>query len=132
GMHAAVLERLRTDLFHPGNPLVDADTPSPYYSPWTVLLALLSSATGWSTFSVLRLAALVDLALLLTGVRAFVRTLSTRRAAVPLALLCLLFLYGVRLFAWSGVPGLTSLALTLAYPSAFAFGLSFHLWALLR
>ncbi|MEU7107830.1 hypothetical protein ABZ951_22705 [Streptomyces sp. NPDC046215] len=132
GMHAAVLERLRADPAHPGNPLVDADTPSPYYSPWTVLLALLASATGLGTFTVLRLAALAALVLLVTGVRAFVRTLTPGRAAVPLALLCLLLLYGTRLFAWSGFPGLTSLSLTLAYPSAFACGLAFHLWALLR
>ncbi|MBT2386089.1 hypothetical protein J7E86_21395 [Streptomyces sp. ISL-11] len=132
GMHAAVLERLRTDLLHPGNPLVDADTPSPYVSPWTVLLALLGAATGWDTFSVLRAAAVVDLVLLVTGVSAFVRTFTRARSAVPMALLCLLLLYGVRLFAWSGFPGLTSLALTLAYPSTFALALAFHLWALLR
>lgn len=132
GMHAAVLERLRADLAHPGNPLVDEDTPSPYDSPWTVLLALVASATGWGTFSVLRLAALVDLVLLFSGVAAFVRTFTRERTAVPLALLCLVFLYGVRLFAWSGFPGLTSLCLSLAYPSTLALGLAFHLWALLR
>ncbi|MFC5722690.1 hypothetical protein ACFP1Z_21195 [Streptomyces gamaensis] len=132
GMHAAVLERLRTDLFHPGNPLVAADTPSPYYSPWTVLLAAFATVTGWSTFRVLHLAALVDLAVLVTGVRAFVRTFTRRRAAVPLALLCLFLLYGVRLFAWSGFLGIASLSLTLAYPGVLAFGAAFHFWALLR
>ncbi|WKU45115.1 hypothetical protein Q3V23_14120 [Streptomyces sp. VNUA116] len=132
GMHAAVLERLRADPLHPGNPLVDAATPSPYYSPWAVLLALTGSATGWGTFTVLRMGALAGLVLLGTGVHAFVRTFTRSRAAVPLAVLCLLLLYGVRLFAWSGVPGLTSMSLTLAYPSTFALGLAFHLWALLR
>lgn len=132
GMHGAVLERLRADLLHPGNPLVDEDTPSPYYSPWTVALALAGSVTGWSTFTVLRLAALTGLALLVTGVGGFVRTFTAKRAAVALAWLCVLLLYGVRLFAWSGMPGLTSLSLTLAYPSTFDLGLSFHLWALLR
>ncbi|MFI1973043.1 hypothetical protein [Streptomyces cinnamoneus] len=132
GMHGAVLERLRADPFHPGNPLVDADTPSPYYSPWTLLLALTGAVAGWGTFGVLRLAGLAGLLLLVTGIAAYVRTLTPRRTAVPLALLCVLLLYGVRLFAWSGVPGLTSLSLTLAYPSTFALGLGFHLWALLR
>ncbi|WP_190112676.1 hypothetical protein [Streptomyces cinnamoneus] len=132
GMHGAVLERLRADLFHPGNPLVDEDTVSPYYSPWAVALALVATVSGWGTFGVLRLAALGGLALLGSGIAAFVRTFSRRRAAVPLGLLCVLLLYGVRLFAWSGVPGLSSLCLTLAYPSTFALGLTFHLWALLR
>ncbi|MGK5638877.1 hypothetical protein ACSNOK_11275 [Streptomyces sp. URMC 126] len=132
GMHAAVVERLRADLPHPGHPLVDADVPSPYYSPWMVLLALLAAASGASAPAVLHLAALVGLVALGTGVRAFVRTLTGRRAAVPLALLCVLFLYGTRLFAWSGMPGLTSLALTVAYPSTLALGLALHLWALVR
>ncbi|MEU4210341.1 hypothetical protein AB0F13_10160 [Streptomyces sp. NPDC026206] len=132
GMHGAVLERLRTDLLHPGNPLVDADTTSAYYSPWAVALALVATASGWGTFGVLRLAALIGLALLGTGTGAFVRTFTRRRAAVPLAFLCVLLLYGVRVFAWSGVPGLSSLCLTLAYPSTFALGLALHLWALLR
>ncbi|MFF3646092.1 hypothetical protein [Streptomyces sp. NPDC002564] len=132
GIHAATVERLRHDLVHPGNPLVDADTPSPYYSPWMLLLGCLAKATGLGTFVVLRVAALAGLTLLVTGVWHFVRTLSARRAAPPLALLCLLLLWGPRLFTWSGFPGLNSLALTIAYPSTFALGLSFHLWALLR
>ncbi|MGW1891510.1 hypothetical protein ACWCP6_14820 [Streptomyces sp. NPDC002004] len=132
GIHAAVLDRLRTDLTAPGDPLVDAAVPSPYYSPWTVTLALAAKATGAGTFTVLRAAALADVLLLLTGVRHFVRTLTRRRAAPPLAVLCLLFLLGVQLFTWSGLTGLTSLSLCLAYPSTFALGLSFHLWALLR
>ncbi|MEV4439313.1 hypothetical protein AB0K09_09855 [Streptomyces sp. NPDC049577] len=132
GLHGAVLERLRADLLHPGNPLVAEDTPSPYYSPWTVLLALFATATGSPTFHVLRLAALSGLLLFGSGLGAFVRTFTRARAAVPLALLCVLLLYGVRLFAWSGVPALTSLSLTLAYPSTFATGLTLHLWALLR
>ncbi|WP_051853039.1 hypothetical protein [Streptomyces aureocirculatus] len=132
GIHAATLERLRHDPLHPGDPLVDADVPSPYYSPWTVLLGCLAKATGLGVFAVLRFAALAGLALLLTGIRRFVRTLTPHRAAVPLALLCVLFLWGPSLFAWSGFLGLNSLALTVSYPSTFALGLAFHLWACLR
>ncbi|MEU6992340.1 hypothetical protein ABZ953_16980 [Streptomyces sp. NPDC046465] len=132
GIHAATIERLRHDLVDPGNPLVDADTPSPYYSPWMLLLGCLAKVTGLGTFVVLRVAALVGLGLLVTGVAHFVRTFSARRAAPPLALLCLLLLWGPRLFNWSGFLGLNSLALTVSYPSTFALGLSFHFWALLR
>ncbi|MFF8655549.1 hypothetical protein [Streptomyces huasconensis] len=132
GIHAATIERLRHDPLHPGNPLVDADTPSPYYSPWTLLLGCLAKATGLGTFVVLRVAALVGMALLVTGVGHFVRTFSTRRGVMPLAVLCLLLLWGPGLFNWSGFLGLNSLALTVSYPSTFALGLSFHFWALLR
>ncbi len=132
GIHAATLQRLRHSLTAPGDPLVDADVPSPYYSPWMLLLAVVGRAARLSVFGTLHVAAAADLVLLVTGVRAFVRTLTPRPAAVPLALLTVTLLYGWQLFTWSGFPGLTSLALCLAYPSTFAMGAVFHLWALVR
>ncbi|MFC7885464.1 hypothetical protein ACFUVV_26815 [Streptomyces sp. NPDC057376] len=129
GIHAATVERLRHSLTDPGNPLVDADTPSPYYSPWTVLLGALAKLTGFSVFVVLRIGALVALGVLVTGVWRYVRTLSGHPAAPPLALLCLVLLWGTEEFSWSGFLGFHSLALTVAYPSVLALGLAFHLWA---
>ncbi|MFB7493826.1 hypothetical protein ACFC09_03820 [Streptomyces sp. NPDC056161] len=131
GMHAATLQRLRHSLPHPGSPLVDADTPSPYYSPWMLVLGIVAKVTGPSVFVVLRVGALAGLALLVTGVWRYVRTLSDRPVAPAVALLCLLFLWGPLLFEWSGFLGLNSLALTVSYPSVFALGLAFHFWALL-
>ncbi|MFE0255650.1 hypothetical protein [Streptomyces sp. NPDC059010] len=129
GMHAATVQRLRHDLVDPGNPLVDADTPSPYYSPWMLVLGCVARVSGLSVFVVLRIGAVVGLGLLVTGVWRYVRTLSAHRAAPALAVLCLVFLWGTSLFEWSGFLGLNSLALTVAYPSVFALGLTFHFWA---
>lgn len=129
GMHAATIERLRHHLLRPGNPLVDADTPSPYYSPWTLLLGCVARATGLSAFGVLRLAALAGLTLLGAGVRRYVRTLSAHRAAPALAALSLALLWGTAVINWSGFLSLNSLALTVSYPSVFTLGLSFHYWA---
>ncbi|MFI1762009.1 hypothetical protein ACH41H_08170 [Streptomyces sp. NPDC020800] len=129
GMHAATVQRLRHSLLHPGNPLVDADTPSPYYSPWMLVLGCLAKLTGLSVFVVLRIGAFVALGLLVTGVWRYVRTLSAHRAAPALALLGLVLLWGPVLFDWSGFLGLDSLALTVSYPSVLALGLSFHFWA---
>ncbi|MGW2748669.1 hypothetical protein [Streptomyces sp. NPDC001450] len=129
GMHAATVQRLRHSLLTPGNPLVDADTPSPYYSPWMLLLGCLARITSLSVFDVLRIGAVVGLGLLATGVWRYVRTLSAHRAAPALAILSLVFLWGPLLFNWSGFLGLNSLALTVSYPSVFALGLSFHFWA---
>ncbi|MED7824690.1 hypothetical protein VXC91_22525 [Streptomyces chiangmaiensis] len=131
GMHAATVQRLRHRLLDPGNPLVDANTPSPYYSPWTVFLGVVARLTGLSVWVVLRIGALIGLALLVTGLWRYVRTLSDRRLAPPLAFLCVVFLWGTKVFNWSGFLGLNSLALTVAYPSVFALGLAFHFWALL-
>ncbi|MDQ0787329.1 hypothetical protein QFZ64_002826 [Streptomyces sp. B3I8] len=129
GMHAATVERLRHDLVRPGDPLVRADAPSPYYSPWTVLLGCLARVSGLSVWNVLRVGAVVALGLLVSGVWRYARVLSASRAAGPLAVLCVVLLWGVRDFAWSGFLGLDSLALTVAYPSVLAAGLSFHLWS---
>ncbi|PWI44649.1 hypothetical protein CK485_19370 [Streptomyces sp. ICBB 8177] len=132
GIHAATLERLRHDMSDPGDPLVNADVTSPYYSPWMLFLAVLGKVTGLTTFQVLHVAAAINLVLLVTGVRQFVRTLTARKGAVAMSILCLALLCGWGLFTWSGFTGLTSLALCLAYPSSFALGVAFHLWALLR
>ncbi|MFJ5966952.1 hypothetical protein [Streptomyces sp. NPDC093060] len=129
GMHAATVQRLRHSLLNPGNPLVAADTPSPYYSPWMLLLGCLARITSLSVFDVLRIGAVAGLGLLVTGVWRYVRTLSTHPAAPALAILSLVFLWGPLLFNWSGFLGLNSLALTVSYPSVFALGLSFHFWA---
>lgn len=129
GMHAATIARLRHNLLHPGNPLVAVDTPSPYYSPWILLLGCVAEVTGWSVFDVLRLAALAGLGLLATGVWRYVRTLSAHRAAPALAALSLVLLWGTDLINWSGFLALNSLALTVSYPSVFALGLAFHFWA---
>jgi hypothetical protein len=132
GLHAAVVQRLGADLTAPGNPLVDEDTPSPYYSPWMVLLGAVARLTGWGPFAMLSIAAVTAAVLLLTGIYRFVRTLSAHRWAPALALPLVLLLWGWDLFAWSGWIELTSLALTVAYPSTLALGLSLHLWAWLR
>jgi alpha-1,6-mannosyltransferase len=94
-----------------------------------VLLGRIARVSGWSVFGVLRFAALVGVALLVTGVRRYVRTLSAHRAAPALAALCLVLLWGTVLINWSGFISLNALALTVSYPSVFALGLSFHLWA---
>ncbi|MFC7511022.1 hypothetical protein ACFQV4_10150 [Streptomyces thermocarboxydus] len=128
GIHAATVQRLRHSPLAPGNPLVDANTPSPYYSPWTLVLGGVARATGLDVFVVLRLAAAAGLALLVTGVWRYVRTLSAHPAAPMLALLSLWFLWGTEPLLWSGFTGLHSLALTAAYPSTFTLGLAFHFW----
>jgi alpha-1,6-mannosyltransferase len=131
GVHAATLERLESSLTDPGNPMVRADTASPYDSPWTVLLASVGLTAGLGPFALLRIAALTGLAAVLTGVWRFARALSGARWAPVLLFLCLVLLWGPRLFVWSGFLPLASMGLTLAYPSTLAWGLTLHLWALL-
>jgi len=129
GIHAATVDRLRTSLTHPGNPLVDADTPSPYYSPYTVLLSLLARLTGVSAVTALWIAGPVVVVLFLWGLRAFVCTLTDRPLAPVLALVFVLLLWGVTTRVWSGFVSLWSLPLVMAFPSTLALALTLLLWA---
>ena len=128
GIHIATINRLRASVTHPGNPLVDADVPSAYYTPYTLLLALIGRLTGWSTLVVLAVAGPPVVALLLVGLRAFTRTLSQDRLAPLFALLTVLLLWGPRPRVWSGFLQLWSLPLTMAYPSTFALALTLLFW----
>ncbi|MEU8886956.1 hypothetical protein [Streptomyces sp. NPDC048442] len=130
GQHVAVIDRLRHDLADPGSPLVDRPgSGSPYYTPYTVAAALLARATGAASLSVMSVCGMVNSLALLAGLRIFVRTLTDRRWAPALTALCMLFLWGTRLFLWSGHLSLSALCLSLSYPSLFAFALGLYLWS---
>jgi hypothetical protein len=129
GVHAATVERLRENLTHPGNPLVAADGPSPYYSPYPLMLALLARLTGLSAVTLLAIAGPLVIVLLLWGLRAFVRTLSDRPLAPVLALVFLLVLWGLQPRVWSGFFSLWALPFVAAFPSTLALALTLLLWA---
>lgn len=131
GQHASAVERVKADWRHPANPLLDLPgTGSPYFSPYIVALGLLARATGAAGREVVRWCGPVNLAVLVTGVGAYARTLSRRRMAPVYALLAFTLLWGVQGKEWSGFCGVWSLTRGASYPSAFAVGVTFHLWAL--
>lgn len=131
GLHAAVIERLREDLLDPGNPQVGGDTPSPYFSPYTVLLAVLARLTGASGVTVLTVAAPFCVVLLLVGLRRFVAVFTDSRWAPVLALAFVPLLWGPDTPAWSGFLNLRGVPLVTPYPSTVATGLMLLCWAVL-
>lgn len=130
GLHLATVGRLEQNLWHPGNPIVDQSGGSPYYTPYTVALAVIGKLIGASAMTMLKVAAVANLVLLLTGMRAFVRKLTGAAWAPVLAFLCLMVLWGIRPLGFSGFFSVESLVLCIAYPSAFALGLTLHVWSL--
>jgi hypothetical protein len=131
-LHLAVLQRLTADPLHPGNPVIDTGGSSVYYSPYMLALALPGKLTGLSAYSLYKLAAVVNVGLLLSGLYRFVRTVSRAPWAPPLALIGLLFWWGTTAVAWSGFLSLVSLGDTEAYPSTIATALALHVWAWLN
>ncbi len=75
-LHMTVLRRLTADPLHPGNPVLDIGGSSIYYSPYMFVLAMAGKVTGLGVYSLYKFAAVVNVALLLTGLYRFVRTLS--------------------------------------------------------
>ncbi|MEE4542239.1 hypothetical protein V2S66_09740 [Streptomyces sp. V4-01] len=130
GQHAAAVEQVREDWRHPANPLLAAPgTGSPYYSPYIVGLGLLAKASGVAGWVALRWCGALNVAVLVAGVGAYARTLSARALAPVYALAAFSLLWGVRGTEWSGFCGVWSLTRGASYPSAFAVGLTFLLWA---
>lgn len=131
GTHAAVVERLSADWRHPTHPLAAVPGEgSPYYSPYALFQGLFAHAMGVPGRLVVKLAAPVNLIVLLTGIGRFTKVLTDRRWAPVFALAAMVLLWGTERASWSGYLGLLSMTTTLAYPSAFAAGLAFHIWAL--
>ncbi|CAG7622786.1 hypothetical protein [Actinacidiphila bryophytorum] len=130
GQHASAVQRVRDHPWHPANPLLkEPGTDSPYYSPYIVALGLAARATGAAGWQMVRWCGPLNLAVLVAGVGAYARTLSTRRAAPVYALLAFTLLWGVEGKEWSGFCGVWSLTRGASYPSCFAVGLTFLLWA---
>jgi hypothetical protein len=131
GMHAAVVERLRQDLLQPADPMVDAETQSPYFTPYTVVLGLIARLTGWSGITTLSVLTPVCVALVLYGLYRFVRVVTDNRWAPVVALVLLLLLWGENPPAWSGFLDLRGLPQIIPYPSTVALGITLLWWAYL-
>ncbi|MFE6178588.1 hypothetical protein [Streptomyces sp. NPDC056464] len=131
GQHAAVVERLRADLLHPRHPTADLPgAGSPSYSPYAVAQGMFARLTGLGGWEVVRLAGVLNLVMLLTGIGRLVRTLTPRPWAPVLALGAMTLLWGTERAWGSGYLGLTSMTGNLGHPSTFAIGLTFWAWAL--
>ena len=131
-IYVATVDELAVRPLNPRNPLVPTGGPFAFVSPYTVGLGLASRWTGLGAFEVLILQGLVNLALLLGALYAFVVTWGGRRAAAFYALLFVLFLWGRDPWLYSGFFHLKSLALVLPYPSTFTAGLALATLALHR
>ncbi|MGY0486211.1 hypothetical protein [Streptomyces sp. WG-D5] len=131
GLHAAVVERLKASLLHPGHPLVDLPgTGSPYVSsPYAIAEGVFARATGLTGWEVVKLAGPFNLLVVLTGLNRAVCALTERPWAPVWALLTTTLLWGTHT-DWRSAPlAARSLTIDLGYPSTFAIGLALWIWA---
>ena len=116
--HAAAVRELATHPLHPRHPLLAVEAPTPYFSPYTLGVALLARAGHADPVTALSAMGLANLALLFVGLRYFVGS------AAFYALLLTLFGWGTDPWLYSGFFHIGVLGYVLPYPSTFAMGLT--------
>ncbi len=128
--HAAAARELGAHPFNPGHPLLAIDRPHQYFSPYLLVVGLMSRFTGLNVVDTLNVWGVVNLVLILVGLRLFVTKLTGRKHVDFYALLFILFLWGPGAWFFSGFLHFDIIALVLTYPSTFCKGLVFlSLWA---
>lgn len=124
--HSAVVRELSTHILHPKHPQLMVDAPHAFYSPYSVIVALLARTLQWDAVKALSTMGLVNLCLLFAGLRLFVYSLvpSHRSSTAFYALLFTLFCWGSHPWLFSGFFHINALRFVLAYPSTFTAALS--------
>lgn len=122
--HSAVVRELATHILHPSHPQLLLDAPHAFYSPYTVMVALLARALHWDALGALSIMGLVNLGLLFFGLRLFVFSIvpKHRSATAFYTLLLTLFWWGSSAW-WGGFSGffhIGNIGFVLPYPSTFA------------
>ena len=128
--HAAAITELVLRPGSPDEPFVGGVDPSPYLSPWSLSWGLVATVTGWDSYTTLVAAALVNLVLLLVAFRVFVGHVGFDDRGAAIALVCVVALWGLSPWRWSGFINLNSLGFGLAYPSITAYALMLLTWTL--
>lgn len=125
--HAAVIKALSEDLVHPSHPLIKADIPHAFFSPYAWLLAAFATIAHLNAIQALSYAAFFNLIFFLFAFYQFCAALfgEKRNLVATLSLLLMLFLWGRNPFGWSGFYHFIVLHYVLPYPSTFAMALTF-------
>ena len=130
--HAAVIRELARHPWAPGHPLFAIQAPHPFFTPYTVGVALIARAFQLHPVTVLSVMGMVNLAAFLVSFYLLTSTLLSRHAAF-FGLIFTLLLWGRSPWQHSGFLHLNVMGFVLPYPSTFAMWMTlFILYAQLR
>jgi hypothetical protein len=124
--HSAAVRELATHILHPKHPQLLLEAPHPFYSPYTVTVALLVRALHSDAVTALSILGLINLGLLFLGLGLFVSSTvpKDRTATAFYTLLLTLFWWGSEAWSSSGFFHIGVLAYVIPYPSTFAVALT--------
>ena len=125
--HSAVVRELATNILRPRHPQLLLDAPHAFYSPYTVMVALLARAFHSDAVRTLSLMGLVNLGLWFIGLRLFAFSMVTKNRSATAFYTLILTLFWWGSFAWAGFGGFFHFGVLghiLPYPSTFAVALA--------
>ncbi len=125
--HSAVVSELIRHPWHPQHPQLGNDLPHVFFTPYSLLVAMVAKLFHLNSVESLSLFGIINLSLLLYGVKIFIRTNYRKheRATFFYSVLLILYLWGKNPWNYSGFFHSNILNFSLPYPSAFATALAF-------
>ena len=124
--HSAAVSALMRDLLHPRHAQLGVDQPHVFFTPYSLMVACAARILGLSSIEALALFGLFNGALLVWGLRRYLRAMGVEdeQGVLFYGILCILFLWGAARWDYSGFFHVGILKFVLPYPSAFATGLA--------
>jgi alpha-1,6-mannosyltransferase len=123
--HAAVIRELMTYSTEPRHPLIAADAPNAFMTPYSVALAAVARWFSLSPITVLSMAGMVNLVVLFIAFERFVVSVFGSGRTAFYGLLFHLFLWGWQPWNFSGFLHFGTLGYVLPYPSTLAIAFVF-------
>jgi hypothetical protein len=127
-IHLGAIRELAERPLDPREPQTGEDVSFPYYSPWTMLLALAARLTGASPQAVLAVGGTAGPVLYLWALHRFVTRVSGARWAPAAVLVASLTVWGPGPYALSGFLSLDTFSAGSTWPSVTATALWLLLW----
>ena len=124
--HSAAVSALMRDLVHPRHAQLAVDQPHVFFTPYSLMVACAARLFGLSAIEALALFGLFNGALLVVGLRRYLRAMGIEdgQGVLFYGILLILFLWGAGRWDYSGFFHVGILKFVLPYPSAFASGLA--------
>jgi hypothetical protein len=123
--HSAVIRALADDLINPGHPFFSNNNPHAFYSPYAVILALISRIFHISHLYTMAFFSIFNIILLLIAIYYFCKAYFNNNNTSFYALILMTLWWGYRPWEWSGFYYLYNLPFIASYPSTFSMALSF-------